>query len=57
MRRGLLALFFLCACTQDFDKFEGEGGSADSASEAASDAPSCNVPQSCIASASTCGQS
>ncbi len=43
----------LCACTQDFNKFLGDGGAADDASDAAA---TCDVSSGCIASVSTCGQ-
>src|SRR5260221_6017186 len=44
---------FLCACTQDFDKFlDGSASGGD-----ASDAASCDVEAKCIASANACGQS
>ena len=52
MRLVFAAAFVLCGCTQDFDKFL-DGSSGDGGVEAAS----CDVASSCIASASSCGQS
>jgi hypothetical protein len=41
-----------CACTQDFNKFLGDGGASDGGSEAAT----CDVATTCLSAASACGQ-
>ena len=61
-RVPFVLLVALCGCTQDFDKFLGDSGGATDggdggAGDAAADGPSCNVSQTCLAAASTCGQS
>ncbi len=43
-------LLGLCACTQDFNKFLGDGGGN------GEDAASCTVAQTCLGDLSTCGQ-
>ena len=51
MRFVFAAAVVLCGCTQDFDKFLGDGSAGNDA------AVSCDVASSCIASVSSCGQS